>query len=85
MWIRDYLPRDAPNARILTYGYPATLQGNTSISTIQDYTTTFVQSLIGMRDSAEVRATIALYGQLATLEEFVGMILANACCPRINQ
>jgi hypothetical protein len=54
MWIRDYLPRDAPNARILTYGYPATLQGNTSISTLQDYTATFVQSLIGMRDSAEV-------------------------------
>jgi len=85
MWIRDYLPKDAPNARILTYGYPATLQGNTSISTIQDYTTTFVQSLIGMRDSAEVRATIVLYGQLATLEECDGMILANACRPCINQ
>lgn len=55
MWIRDYLPRDAPNARILTYGYPSNLQGNTSISTLQDYTTNFVQSLIGMRDSAEVR------------------------------
>ncbi|KAF8861968.1 hypothetical protein BDZ45DRAFT_739843 [Acephala macrosclerotiorum] len=30
MWLREYLPKDAPTARILTYGYPSMLQEGSS-------------------------------------------------------
>jgi hypothetical protein len=55
MWLRDYLPRDAPNARILTYGYDATLQGSDSFSTLNDYAETFWQNLVSIRDSGQVK------------------------------
>lgn len=53
MWLRDYLPKDAPNARILTYGYPSKLEASTSISILQDYTNAFVHRLIDIRVSAQ--------------------------------
>ena len=56
MWLRDYLPRDAPNARILTYGYEATLQG-TSTSTIQDHAGGFVANFSTMRELGEVQVS----------------------------
>ena len=58
MWLRDYLPKDAPNARILTYGYPSKLQPSNSVSILQDHTNTFVHRLIDMRESAQVRPFI---------------------------
>jgi hypothetical protein len=54
MWLRDYLPRDAPNARILTYGYHSKLQGSDSVSILQDHTNKFVHSLIDMREEGQV-------------------------------
>ncbi|KFZ14209.1 hypothetical protein V501_03348 [Pseudogymnoascus sp. VKM F-4519 (FW-2642)] len=53
MWLRDYLPRDAPNARILTYGYHSKLQGSDSVSILQDHTNKFVHSLIDMREEGQ--------------------------------
>lgn len=53
MWLRDYLPKDAPNARILTYGYPSALQSD-SISVLEDHTNKFVHKLVDMRDASEV-------------------------------
>ncbi|ELR02697.1 hypothetical protein VC83_08432 [Pseudogymnoascus destructans] len=52
MWLRDYLPKDAPNARILTYGYKSALQGD-SISLLEDHTNKFVHKLVDMRDASE--------------------------------
>lgn len=54
MWLRDYLPKDIANARILIYGYPSQLQGNTSRSILSDHTNNFIQRLLTMRDSARV-------------------------------
>jgi len=54
MWLRDYLPRDAPNARILTYGYYSKLQGGTSVNILQDHTNKFVHSLVDMREEGQV-------------------------------
>jgi hypothetical protein len=54
MWLRDYLPKDAPNARILTYGYPSMLQEGSSFSILQDHTSTFLHRLIDMRETAQV-------------------------------
>lgn len=53
MWLRDYLPKDAPNARILTYGYQSALQSD-SISVLEDHTNKFVHKLVDMRDASEV-------------------------------
>jgi hypothetical protein len=55
MWLRDYLPKDAPNARILTYGYQSKLQASDSVSLLQDHTNKFVDRLITTRESAKVR------------------------------
>ncbi|KFY42179.1 hypothetical protein V494_02544 [Pseudogymnoascus sp. VKM F-4513 (FW-928)] len=46
MWLRDYLPKDAPNARILTYG-------SNSVNILQDHTNKFVHSLIDMREEGQ--------------------------------
>ncbi|KAL8732870.1 MAG: hypothetical protein Q9166_002471 [cf. Caloplaca sp. 2 TL-2023] len=56
MWLRDYLPRDISNARILTYGYPSQLQGNNSRGIFSDHSTNFIHRLLEMRESAKVRA-----------------------------
>ena len=53
MWLRDYLPKDAPNTRILTYGYPSKLQASNSTTILQDHTNTFVHRLIDVRESGQ--------------------------------
>ena len=54
MWLRDYLPKDVTNARVLIYGYPSQLQGNISRSILSDHTNNFIHRLLTMRDSARV-------------------------------
>lgn len=54
MWLRDYLPRDITNARVLIYGYPSQLQGNMSRSILSDHSNNFIHRLLMMRDSARV-------------------------------
>ncbi|KFY85713.1 hypothetical protein V500_08165 [Pseudogymnoascus sp. VKM F-4518 (FW-2643)] len=53
MWLRDYLPRDAPNARILTYGYYSKLQDGTAVNILQDHTNKFVHGLMDMREEGQ--------------------------------
>lgn len=53
MWLRDYLPKDAPNARILTYGLQSALQSG-SISALEDHANNFVHKLVDMRFASEV-------------------------------
>lgn len=36
MWLRDYLPRQLPGARVFTYGYGAHLVGSNSIQGLGD-------------------------------------------------
>ena len=54
MWLRDYLPRDIKNARVMVYGYPSHLQGNMSRSILSDYSTNLIHRLLTMRESAKV-------------------------------
>lgn len=54
MWLRDYLPRDATNARVLIYGYPSQLHGNISRSILSDHSTNLIHRLLTMRESAKV-------------------------------
>ncbi|KAF8534800.1 ankyrin repeat-containing domain protein [Trichophaea hybrida] len=53
MWLRDMLCYDIPNIRILTYGFDSTLINSASISSIENFATTFLQSLIRSRDSVD--------------------------------
>lgn len=51
MWLRDFLPHDAPDARILTYGYDARVQGHDlATSTLGELAEEFLDGLITMRD-----------------------------------
>ncbi|KFX91076.1 hypothetical protein V490_06092 [Pseudogymnoascus sp. VKM F-3557] len=57
MWLRDYLPRDIQNrARILIYGYESQLYGaHAAKSIISDYGSSFIQSLMDLRDHPSCR------------------------------
>ena len=48
MWLRDFLPREFPNARIMTYGYDSSLKEPNNAN-ITDYRRSFVQSLQNYR------------------------------------
>jgi len=37
MWLRDILPLDFPNFRVLTWGYESDLQDRTATSSIADF------------------------------------------------
>ncbi|KAI3325776.1 hypothetical protein HD806DRAFT_491196 [Xylariaceae sp. AK1471] len=49
MWLRDYLPTDIPNHRIIVYGYNTKLQGNESKQSIEDLGARFMESLAAFR------------------------------------
>jgi hypothetical protein len=54
MWLKDLLPHDIPNARILTYGYDADTRSFTQTSTqnINGHAEAFVGDLCQVRDKA---------------------------------
>ncbi|KAL9009039.1 MAG: hypothetical protein Q9173_005898 [Seirophora scorigena] len=65
IWLRDYLLKDIGNARVLTYGYPSQLHGNSSKSIFSDYSTNFIHRLLAMRESAkalcDINGTVGRY------------------------
>ena len=56
MWLRDSLPKDLPNMRILLYGYESGLDGSESTLNISGIAETFVGHLRGLRSQSEVSA-----------------------------
>ena len=36
VWLRDFLPKDLPNVRVLLYGYDTTLPGSLSKQSVED-------------------------------------------------
>jgi hypothetical protein len=54
MWLKDFLPQDIPNIRIMTYGYNSELSNTTDSSGMLDYRKAFAQQLEVARDSNEV-------------------------------
>jgi hypothetical protein len=60
MWLRDFLPKDIKNIRIMTYGYDSSLLGPEKNSMrMSDYRGNFMEQLKNSRRSAEV-AIVAL-------------------------
>lgn len=62
MWLRDFLPKDVPNAQVFTYGYPSTLQKSGSRARLLDYTTHFLQELLRLHEY-EVWVVIPIWGE----------------------
>ncbi|KAG8797716.1 hypothetical protein FRC16_008589, partial [Serendipita sp. 398] len=60
MWLRDLLPDDVPNARILTYGYDAYTRSfsQTSTKTIFHHAEAFVEDLSRLRRAADPKRPI---------------------------
>ena len=54
MWLRDSLPQDLPNLRILLYGYESGLVGSESALNISGIAETFIGHLRGLRSQSEV-------------------------------
>lgn len=60
LWLRDLLPSDVPNARILVYGYDANTHDSTCVSTqtIYRHSETFAKALVRIRHAAPRRPLI---------------------------
>jgi len=55
MWLRDFLPQDVKNIRIMTYGYDSSLLGPEKNSMrMSDYRGNFMEQLKNSRRSAKV-------------------------------
>ena len=49
LWLRDYLPDDIPNIRVLLYGYDTSLLGSDSKDSLQDLGIRFLESVKAFR------------------------------------
>ena len=60
MWLRDFLPRDIPQARILIYGYDSHIVNSQSRSILADFSSNFIAKFNAMRSQShsEDRPTI---------------------------
>ncbi|KAJ4181106.1 hypothetical protein NW759_017203 [Fusarium solani] len=58
VWLRDFLPKDVPNIRVLLYGYDTVLPGSLSKQSIEDLGGALLEQIIAFRarDGALVRA-----------------------------
>jgi hypothetical protein len=55
MWLKDFLPYDIPNLRVLTYGYDSSLVGTSRTdSSLLDYQRNFIQAIENARRSGQV-------------------------------
>ncbi|RAL65479.1 hypothetical protein DID88_001045 [Monilinia fructigena] len=55
MWLRDFLPKDIPNTRILLYGYPSAVPGGQSTEKVEDIASTFLNRLAILRKNTSTR------------------------------
>ncbi|POR38318.1 Uncharacterized protein TPAR_01489 [Tolypocladium paradoxum] len=51
VWLRDFLPGDVPNIRVLLYGYDTTLPGSLSKQSIEDLGGSLLEQIIAFRAS----------------------------------
>nr|RBQ86886.1 hypothetical protein FVER53263_13064 [Fusarium verticillioides] len=67
VWLRDALPSDIPNARILTYGYNSQLVGSESFQSLTDLGRTLQIDLEDIRDSNQPRSILFIGHSLGGL------------------
>lgn len=54
-WLKDFLPQQIPDARIMTFGYNAALAFGQSTAEVIDYAKSLLSSLVDKREEPEVR------------------------------
>lgn len=52
MWLRDFLPRDLPQARVLLYGYDSHIVNSQSRSILADFSSNFIAKFNAMRSQS---------------------------------
>lgn len=57
MWLRDSLPNDMPNLRVLLYGYDSALDGSDSNQNVSIIADSFVSHIRLLRPRSRVRAS----------------------------
>lgn len=60
MWLRDFLPEHAPQARILTYGYNSSLLGNHSTASIREFSQNLLVELNTVMAGNEVHFGVVI-------------------------
>lgn len=59
MWLKDFLPKDIKNVRIMIYGYDSSIIGpERNHATLTDYRRSFIEQLGNSRNSIKVRNNI---------------------------
>ena len=53
-WLKDFLPLDIPNARVMTFGYNADVAFGNSTADILDHAKDLLSSLIDKREEVDV-------------------------------
>ena len=54
-WLKDFLPRDVPNARVMTFGYNADAAFGNTTAEIVDHAKSLLSSLVDRREEDDVR------------------------------
>ena len=62
LWLRDFLPKDLPRGRILTFGYNATAAFENSVADIVDHGRELLGSLVERREEKDV--SVDVFGAL---------------------
>lgn len=71
MWLRDSLPSDIPNLRVMVYGYHSALDKSPSSHEIEDFGREFKEHLIEMRSYNDVCATMLENKRLSVKSNFL--------------
>jgi hypothetical protein len=74
-WLRDFLPRDLPRARILTFGYNAAAAFENSVADVADNGREPLRSLVENREGDDVRMNL-----FDVFNDYLVIVLpCNAC------
>ena len=62
-WLRDFLPGDLPNARIVTYGYDSATRGRMQLSnqTLYDHAENLLNKLVIQRQITQTEVRFVRY------------------------
>ncbi|KAF7136892.1 hypothetical protein CNMCM5793_006507 [Aspergillus hiratsukae] len=74
MWLRDTLPLDFPNARILIYGYDTQLVGSSSFQNLTDLGRGLLLDIKGIREPSQSRPILFIGHSLG------GLVIKEAIC-----
>ncbi|KAF8539938.1 hypothetical protein BDD12DRAFT_980660 [Trichophaea hybrida] len=78
MWLKDFLPQDIKNVRIMTYGYDSSLVGSGRGDTrLVDYRRNFIQQLENARSMVESRPIIFLGHSLGGILILQSLVESN--------